>query len=403
MLSATGAVTFRSSLPRGSGKTEVVSQRVADLLADGLPADSIVAFTFTERAAEELGNRIAHRVEDRLGVAALDQLAGLFVGTIHAFCFRLLQQRVPRYETYDVLDDNQLTAFFSREANRLSIRQLDQDNRLFASIAAFLKSVDVVENELLDPATMPDPFGSVLRAYYETLDRYRLLTYGQQVVRAVRELERPELVAEIHARLRHPIVDEYQDVNPAQERLIELLTGPQVDLCVVGDDQQAIYQWRGSDVSNIVRFPERYQPVEAFEITINRRSRPQIIEIARSALPDHTGADRQDHDTAPAAGRRSWRRGGGRMPRPRSRRRAGSPTWSSTLPTRAPGSATSRSWCAAAPAYPRLVEQFATFGIPVQPGGRWACSTSPRLSFSAIHSPGWAISNGATASGQDGR
>src|SRR5436190_24001566 len=73
----------------GSGKTEVASQRVADLLADGLPAESIVAFTFTERAAEELSNRIAHRVEDRLGAAALDQLAGLSVGTIHAFCFRL--------------------------------------------------------------------------------------------------------------------------------------------------------------------------------------------------------------------------------------------------------------------------------------------------------------------------
>jgi len=72
-----------------------------------------VAFTFTERVAEELSNRIAHRVEDRLGAAALDGLAGLFVGTIHAFCFRLLQQRVPRYETYDVLDDNQLTAFLA--------------------------------------------------------------------------------------------------------------------------------------------------------------------------------------------------------------------------------------------------------------------------------------------------
>src|SRR5579862_3204290 len=114
----------------GSGKTEVVSQRVADLLAEGLPAESIVAFTFTERAAEELKNRIANRVEDRLGSTALDRLAGLFVGTIHGFCFRLLQQRVPRYETYDVLDDNQLTAFLSREANRLEIRQLDPKGRL---------------------------------------------------------------------------------------------------------------------------------------------------------------------------------------------------------------------------------------------------------------------------------
>src|SRR5437762_4292297 len=79
----------------GSGKTEVVSQRVADLLAAGTPARSVVAFTFTERAAEELKNRITRRVEERLGVSALDLLGGLFVGTIHAYCFRLLQPHVP--------------------------------------------------------------------------------------------------------------------------------------------------------------------------------------------------------------------------------------------------------------------------------------------------------------------
>jgi DNA helicase-2/ATP-dependent DNA helicase PcrA len=354
----------------GSGKTEVVSQRVVDLLAEGLPAESIVAFTFTERAAEELKNRIAHRVEDRLGTAALDQLSGLFVGTIHAFCFRLLQQRVPKYETYDVLDDNQLTAFLSREANRLGMRQLDPANRLFASIAAFLKSVDVVENELLDPATMPDPFGSVLRAYYQTLDHYRLLTYGQQVVRAVRELERPELASEVHSRLRHLIVDEYQDVNPAQERLIRLLTGPQVQLCVVGDDQQAIYQWRGSDVSNIVSFPDRYPAVATFEITTNRRSRPQIIEVANQFA--RTIPERIDKTMA------AYRPlGSGRGPEV--------VVWS------APTEVDEAGWIAnlildmadqgvryrdiavlvrGRAAYPRLVEQFATFGIPVQPGGR---------------------------------
>src|SRR5437588_1844672 len=156
----------------GSGKTEVVSQRVVDLLTDGLPAEAIVAFTFTERAAEELKQRIERRTHERLGRAALDRLTSLFVGTIHAYCFRLLQQHVPRYETYDVLDENQLTAFLSREATRLELKQLDPQNRAFASIAAFLKSVDVVENELLDPETMPDPFGSVSRSYYEALERY---------------------------------------------------------------------------------------------------------------------------------------------------------------------------------------------------------------------------------------
>src|SRR5437870_1812642 len=123
---------------------------------------------------------------------------------------------------------------------------------------------------------MPEPFRSVLLAYNRVLDHYQLLSNGQQEVRAVRELQQLEFAAEVHSRLRNLIVDEYQDVNPAQERLIRLLTGPQVQLCVVGDDQQAIYQWHGSDVSNIVTFPDRYGPVASFEITTNRRSRPPI-------------------------------------------------------------------------------------------------------------------------------
>ena len=276
---------------------------------------------------------------------------------------------MPRYETYDVLDDNQLTAFLSREANRLGIRQLDQD-RLFASIAAFLKSVDVVENELLDPAAMPDPFGSVLRAYYETLDRYRLLTYGQQVVRAVRELERPELAAEIHARLRHLIVDEYQDVNPAQETADRAADRP------AGGPVRR--RRRPAGHLPVARlgclqhrtFPDRYSPVETFEITINRRSRPQIIEIANQFA--RTIPERIDKTMAPHRPP-----SGGAGPEV--------VVWS------APTEVEEAGWIAnmildladkgvryrdiavlvrSRAAYPRLVEQFATFGIPVQPGGR---------------------------------
>ena len=354
----------------GSGKTEVVSQRVADLLADGVPATAVVAFTFTERAAEELKARIARRVEERLGVEALGRLGGLFVGTIHAYCFRLLQQHVPRYETYDVLDDNQLTAFLSREANRLELRQLDPSNRLFAAIAAFLQSVDVVENDLLDPGTLTGPFGEVLAAYYDTLDRYRLLTYGQQVVRAVRELERPEIAATVHAELRHLIVDEYQDVNPAQEKLIELLAGPNIELCVVGDDDQAIYQWRGSDVSNIVDFATRYPSVATFEITTNRRSRPSVIDIANRFATTIVG--RLEKMMGPHR-------------EPASGLGPEVVVWSAASELEEAG------WIASLvldlsdagvpyrdiavlvrsrAAYRRLVEQFSTFDIPVQPGGR---------------------------------
>jgi DNA helicase II / ATP-dependent DNA helicase PcrA len=360
----------------GSGKTEVVSQRVVDLLADGFAPEAIVAFTFTERAAAELKERIIHRIEGRLGRSALDRLNGLFVGTIHSYCFRLLQQHVPRYETYDVLDDNQLTAFLSREARRLDMRQLDPGDRLYASIDAFLSGVDVVENELLDPGAMPAPFGTILRDYYATLERYRLLTFGQQVVRTVRELENPALATQIHTTLRHLIVDEYQDINPAQERLIELLTGPAVELCVVGDDQQAIYQWRGSDVRNIVKFATRYDNVVTFEITTNRRSRPGIIATANAFAESILG--RLPKTMLP------FRPAGGAEPdvvvwtENTSADEAGQIAWlidrlieDGTPPKDIAVLVRGRA------SYAKLTEQFASFGIPVQPGGRTGLFDQP--------------------------
>lgn len=181
----------------GSGKTEKVSQRVAALLVEGVPATGIVAFTFTERAAEELRERIAQRTREWLGQEGIDRLGGLFVGTIHAYCFRLLQTHVARYETYDVLDDHQLTAFLAREATRLGLKALDSNGRLFAAIKAFLASLDVVENELLEPSSMPEPFREVLLKFLDSLHRYRLLTFGQQIVRAVQELQRPLVRASV--------------------------------------------------------------------------------------------------------------------------------------------------------------------------------------------------------------
>lgn len=271
----------------GSGKTEVVAQRVADLIADGVDPEGIIAFTFTERAADELKARISARVEEHLGTATLDRLGACFVGTIHAYCFRLLQQHVSEYETYDVLDDKRLTALLCREAHRLDIKQLE--GRLFRSIQLFLSSLAVVENELLPTAQLENPFCEIVEGFYRTLERYRLLTYGQQIARAVEELKRPEVAGSVHAPLQHLIVDEYQDVNPAQERLIELLAGPGVELCVVGDDDQAIYQWRGSQVSNILEFRQRYSDVATFSITTNRRSRPTIVNTASEfaeSIPD---------------------------------------------------------------------------------------------------------------------
>jgi DNA helicase-2/ATP-dependent DNA helicase PcrA len=263
----------------GSGKTEVAAQRVTDLLADGADARSIIAFTFTERAAAELKARISARVEQRLGVAALDRLGAAFVGTIHAYCFRFLQQHVPTYETYDVLDERRLTAFLCRVEPQLGLRALT--GKQFASIKSFLANLDVVENELLTVDSLEGPFGEMVVKFYQLLDQFRLLTYGQLIARAVEELSKPEVRDAVQTTLRYLIVDEYQDVNPAQEELIRLLAeGGQTELCVVGDDDQAIYQWRGSDVRNIVEFGERYPGVTRFQISANRRSLPSIVTAA---------------------------------------------------------------------------------------------------------------------------
>ncbi len=282
----------------GSGKTEVVSQRVASLL-ETEPPESIVAFTFTEKAATELKDRIRRRVTERHGPAATDQLGRLFVGTIHGYCFRLLQTHVPHYETYEPLDDNRLVNFLNRENRRLGIKELG--NGVFAGMKAFRKAVDVVENELIDPSSLPEgEFRTSLLAYYDCLDDYRLLTFGTQIVRAVEALEDPQIRERVTAELRHLIVDEYQDINPAQERLISLLAKPvgTADLVVVGDDDQAVHQWRGSTVRNIVTFTDRYPDVATFHLLTNRRSRPQIVAVANGfaqSIPDRLPKQMDPH------------------------------------------------------------------------------------------------------------
>jgi DNA helicase-2/ATP-dependent DNA helicase PcrA len=360
----------------GAGKTEVVSQRVAALLAEGEPAESIVAFTFTEKAAAELKERIRERAEGKLGAAANDHLGRLYVGTIHGYCFRLLQTYVPRYETYTPLDSNQLTNLLYREQHRLDLKRLNGDGKLFRAIKAFRESLDVVENELIPIEALPDgDFKEVLVAYYEMLDLYRFMSFGTQIVEAVRALEDSAVHTAVTAELRHLIVDEYQDVNPAQERLVELLSKPHgtADLVVVGDDDQAIYQWRGSNVANIVTFKDRYgargTDVTQFELLRNRRSRPEIVKVANGfaksitgRLPKEMGEYREDAGPAMsiAIGHTNEKTEAEAIADliERLHDDQGLPYREVAILVRG------------RTAYPRILDALEAWGIPVQPGGR---------------------------------
>ena len=211
----------------GSGKTEVVSQRVASLLAEGAAPESIVAFTFTEKAASEMKERIRERVTARIGAQATDQLGRLFVGTIHAFCFRTLQTYVPRYETYTPLDANQLTNFLYQQHRIIGLADINPTDGTFKSIESFQRGIDVIENELVDLDSLAaGAFKTAVSNYYASLDRYQFMSFGTQIVRAVEALADAATHKAVTDPIRHLIVDEYQDVNPAQEQLIRLLAKP---------------------------------------------------------------------------------------------------------------------------------------------------------------------------------
>lgn len=265
----------------GSGKTESISRRIAALIAEGAEPASIVAFTFTERAAGELKERVVRRVGERKGEAFLDRLGPMFVGTIHGYCFRLLQDHVPRYGNYDVLDEHRHAGLLSREYQNLGLSRLGV--RHWSPIRDLMRTVDVISNELIELERLDGtPLGEVYRSYLEMLERYHFLTYGLIISRAIEALGDRAIFGRVHEPLRHLFVDEYQDINPAQERLIQMLATPPVELSVIGDDDQAVYQWRGSDVRNILEFTRRRPSARTITLSANRRSRPKIVARANA-------------------------------------------------------------------------------------------------------------------------
>lgn len=287
----------------GSGKTEAISRRVASLVAEGVDPASIVAFTFTERAAEELKARIVARVAEELGEEARGRLSPMFVGTIHGYCFRLLQDHLPRYGDFDVLDPNRHAAFLARHANHLQLKQLT--GKQWESIERFSHSADVISNELISASQVTGVIGEIYRKYLDLLERFHCLTFGRIIQLAVEALQDPDMHARVHGALRHLIVDEYQDINPAQEELIRLLGRDPVQVCVVGDDDQAIYQWRGSDVSAIQQFSKQFKGAKQVVLDANRRSAKSIVETAERfaatiapRLPKQMKPHRPDHASA---------------------------------------------------------------------------------------------------------
>lgn len=269
----------------GSGKTEVVAHRVAALLKSGLKPANIVAFTFTDKAAAELKERIVTRCREQLG--DVFGLAEMYIGTIHGFCLNLLMTEVPQYLKFNVLNEVQQSLFIDRHCAKCGLTTSTDLNgrrlQRYTDTSHYLNSITILrEAETIEKELAGCTITTGLDRYRSLLDDQRQFDYTSMMENAVDVLTNEQIIRDrLGTRIKHVIVDEYQDVNPIQEAIVWLLNDLGAQICVVGDDDQTIYQWRGSDVQNILTFQERYAKVAQVRLEENFRSSEGIVETAR--------------------------------------------------------------------------------------------------------------------------
>jgi DNA helicase-2/ATP-dependent DNA helicase PcrA len=270
----------------GSGKTEVVSARIVKILEETMPKGimpkNIVAFTFTDKAAAELKSRIALLCRNRLG--EVNGLAEMYVGTIHGFCLELLQAYMYRFLKYTVLDEVQTRLLVDRLSTQSGMKDLGLQRYRDSSL--YLDVLEVTREAKVDLDKLKDhPVLQALEKYEDLLDKRAYLDYTKIMTEAVEGLlADDDLKAKIKDRVKYLVVDEYQDVNPLQEALIRLLSKLGANVCVVGDDDQAIYEWRGTDVENILSFEKRYPNVKVARLEENFRSSKGVVEAATKVI-----------------------------------------------------------------------------------------------------------------------
>jgi len=267
----------------GSGKTRVLTRRIAWLLGErDVPAAGILAFTFTNKAAREMRERIS-------GLVGPDTARALWVGTFHATCARFLRQEAARaglptaFTIYD--RDDQL----SLVKRALADAEVEGD----VKPSAILARISGAKNAFVDPdgmlrASVGDLDRRVARiyeAYEKALVRAGAVDFDDLIVRAVRLLESDaDVKARWGARFRHVLVDEYQDTNHAQFRLVAAFSAAHGNVTAVGDDDQSIYGWRGADLSNVLDFERRFPRAELLRLEQNYRSTGNILAAASAVI-----------------------------------------------------------------------------------------------------------------------
>jgi Superfamily I DNA and RNA helicases len=279
----------------GAGKTKTLVERIVHLIVDKkVPSESILIATFTEKAAKELVTRVSNRAV-ALGVDI--NLTEMYIGTLHSIFLRIIEEHRPKTKllrNYRVLDSfeqqylihRSLQSFHALEGYSLIA---DPAGPRWEQAEAIAKLVNKAAEEDLSLERLRSSESELLRAYGILVEKYRGLLHEENALdfstiqSTLLELLRDysDVLEELRKRIRYIMVDEYQDTNAIQEKIMLMMAAPSNNICVVGDDDQSLYRFRGATVQNILEFQKNFAPdaCRKIELTTNYRSHPGIVDF----------------------------------------------------------------------------------------------------------------------------
>lgn len=273
----------------GSGKTTVLVNRIAYMISEKhIRPWNILAITFTNKAAREMKERI----ERLLGDTAKD----MWIGTFHSVCVRILRSCIDLlgYSRDFVIYDTADTKTVMKEC----LRELDIDEKSFP-VRNVLSIISNAKNDLMDAATFENVYKSdyrmsiIAKIYYRYQTKLRknnAVDFDDIILNTVKILsENPDVLSKYQDKFQYILVDEYQDTNNSQYLLINLLAQANRNLCVVGDDDQSIYKFRGANIGNILNFEDDYSDVQKITLDQNYRSTQNILDAANSVISNNKG------------------------------------------------------------------------------------------------------------------
>lgn len=273
----------------GSGKTRVLTYRIAHLMKNGIDPFNILALTFTNKAAREMKNRIAT-------VVGPSEAKNLWMGTFHSVFARILRSEGEKlgfpsnFTIYDTQDSVRLIASIIKEM------QLEKDKykpkQVLGRISQFKNSLITVRAYYQNPELMEADkvsgrmkMGSIYKEYVDRCFKAGAMDFDDLLLRTNELLTRfPEVLAKYQDRFRYIMVDEYQDTNHSQYLIVRALADRYQNICVVGDDSQSIYAFRGANIQNILNFQKDYDDVKIFKLEQNYRSSSTIVQAANSVI-----------------------------------------------------------------------------------------------------------------------